>query len=887
MIYLGSDIKDIYVGSEKIVKGYVGSELVYEYFHVLPGAGSVLYSDLTFTLSNEDIDTTKTPIGVIYLFKNTNTFRAISINDANGGSTIQWTAAASASISCATNGAIDGKTATATIINTININYGAASNCLRYSNGNTNVGDWFMPSMYELKNYVAVDAVKSSLNKFGPPSWYDEYIWTTDQHSSKTNYAGVYNFYNGGTSTVTKNSKNYAVPCLDLTGYTLKYLGKSIPANCLCFTAEADSSSVTLNQEGTPTISKNLYYSLTGRDKNAYTCGTTISLNKGDKLYMWSDDSNALSENGALVYKKFAMTGAISASGDIQSLLNGSDTAPKYAFINLFRDCASLTSIKDLLFSPNTLNRGSYEYMFRGCTSLTTAPKLPAMNLGEYCYYYMFYGCTSLTTAPELPATTLVKNCYYYMFYGCSSLNYIKAMFITSPGSTSNVTTYWVDGVSSSGTFVKNIDATWSLTGVNGIPTGWVVKTTALPDNCLCFTAEADSSSVTLNQEGTPTITKALYYSLTGNDKTTYTCGTTISLSKGDKLYMWSDDTNALTESESIYKQFAVAGEISVSGDIMTLVNGGDATMKYDFTNLLRNCSAITSFDTSTWDLSKVSNMKWALQTCSGLTTLDTSTWKFTNLESICATFEHCTKLTTLTGCENWKFTNLTNIARAFNDCPALTTMDTSNWDLSKVTDMTAAFWNCGYLTPIDTSNWDLSNVIWMTNAFRDCGSLKSLNTTNWKLTKVDVMNACFMNNWSLTSLEGSGNWDMSNVTQLNGTFWNCTSLTSLDCSGWNMPKVWDLGNTFTQCGNLTNLILGNGWGKWNQSWTITLRLSDVGKWQNYQLTDATYNSILNMYDRKSNGLGDAILQFSPSHNIPDGFVDKMTAKGYTITLAD
>lgn len=635
MIYLGSDIKDIYVGSEKIVKGYVGSELVYEYFHVLPGAGSVLYSDLTFTLSNEDIDTTKTPIGVIYLFKNTNTFRAISINDANGGSTIQWTAAASASISCATNGAIDGKTATATIINTININYGAASNCLRYSNGNTNVGDWFMPSMYELKNYVAVDAVKSSLNKFGPPSWYDEYIWTTDQHSSKTNYARVYNFYNGGTSTVTKNSKKYAVPCLDLTGYTLKYLGKSIPANCLCFTAEADSSSVTLNQNGTPTISKNLYYSLTGRDKNAYTCGTTISL------------------------------------------------------------------------------------------------------------------------------------------------------------------------------------------------------------------------------------------------------------SKGDKLYMWSDDTNALTESESIYKQFAVAGEISVSGDIMTLVNGGDATMKYDFTNLLRNCSAITSFDTSTWDLSKVSNMKWALQTCSGLTTLDTSTWKFTNLESICATFEHCTKLTTLTGCENWKFTNLTNIAWAFNDCPALTTMDTSNWDLSKVTDMTAAFWNCGYLTPIDTSNWDLSNVIWMNNAFRDCGSLKSLNTTNWKLTKVDAMNACFMNNWSLTSLEGSGNWDMSNVTQLNGTFWNCTSLTSLDCSGWNMPKVWDLGNTFTQCGNLTNLILGNGWGKWNQSWTITLRLSDVGKWQNYQLTDATYNSILNMYDRKSNGLGDAILQFSPSHNIPDGFVDKMTAKGYTITLAD
>ena len=605
--------------------------------------------------------------------------------------------------------------------------------------------------------------------------------------------------------------------------------GGVLPADCLCFTAEEDSSSVTLNQEGTPTISKVLYYSLTGDDKNTYTCGTTISLSKGDKLYMWSDDTNAMSENES-IFKHFAMTGKISASGDIQSLLNGSDTAPKFGFYRMFYKCTSLTSAPAL--PATTLAYYCYSEMFTSCIKLTSAPELPATTLADYCYKNMFYGCTSLTTAPALPATTLAYNCYSEMFASCTSLNYIKAMFVTTPDT--SYTRNWVYNVASSGTFVKNIDATWNVTGVNGIPTGWVVETTALPDNCLCFTAEADSSSVTLNQVGTPTITKALYYSLTGKDKTTYTCGTTISLSKGDKLYMWSDDTNALTESESIYKQFAVAGEISVSGDIMTLVNGGDATMKYDFTNLLRNCSAITSLDTSTWDLSKVSIMRHALQTCSGLTTLDTS-----------------------------------------------------NWDVSNVTDIFCAFLDCSSLATIDTSNWDVSNVTDMSHAFRSCGSLKSLNTTNWKFTNLTALNACFMNNWSLTSLEGSGNWDMSNVTQLNGTFWNCTSLTSLDCSGWNMPKVWDLSNTFTKCGNLTNLILGNGWGKWNQSWTITLRLSDLGKWQNYQLTDATYNSILNMYDRKSNGLGDAILQFSPSHNIPDGFVDKMTAKGYTITLAD
>jgi hypothetical protein len=113
--------------------------------------------------------------------------------------------------------------------------------------------------------------------------------------------------------------------------------------------------------------------------------------------------------------------------------------------------------------------------MFSGCTSLVTAPALPATTLAMSCYSYMFYGCTSLVTAPALPATTLAQGCYSNMFWNCSQLNYIKAMFITTP---SNTYTYnWVSGVSSSGTFVKNSAAQWDVTGVDGVPTGWTVRT--------------------------------------------------------------------------------------------------------------------------------------------------------------------------------------------------------------------------------------------------------------------------------------------------------------------------------------------------------------------------------------------------------------------------
>ena len=91
----------------------------------------------------------------------------------------------------------------------------------------------------------------------------------------------------------------------------------------------------------------------------------------------------------------------------------------------------------------------------------------------------MFQGCSNLTTAPELPATTLDSSCYYGMFQGCSKLNYIKADFINYNNNNYEFD-YWVDGVSTTGTFVMNPNATYNpdnIRGVSGIPSGWAVTT--------------------------------------------------------------------------------------------------------------------------------------------------------------------------------------------------------------------------------------------------------------------------------------------------------------------------------------------------------------------------------------------------------------------------
>jgi len=189
-------------------------------------------------------------------------------------------------------------------------------------------------------------------------------------------------------------------------------------------------------------------------------------------------------------------------SARIPVFANG--TSYEYIYQYMFKDCINLTTLhftaigksgkssmtaccqgmfqncKKLVTPPGLpadgINTYSYSHMFDGCTSLTSAPALPATTInGGYDYEYMFKDCVNLTVAPVLPATGIATHAYDYMFYGCSSLGYIKAMMTFTPGTT--YTNNWVNGVAPQGVFVKNSAATWNVTGVHGVPSGWTVQT--------------------------------------------------------------------------------------------------------------------------------------------------------------------------------------------------------------------------------------------------------------------------------------------------------------------------------------------------------------------------------------------------------------------------
>ena len=240
----------------------------------------------------------------------------------------------------------------------------------------------------------------------------------------------------------------------------------------LCFTAEAANSSVQLTAVGSPPA-VTLVKSFDGINWEAYAVGEVIDLpSTGDLVYLAAGEGgNESFGSSTSAYHKFVINGLVAASGDITSLRRfdlEQTTLAIRCYRRMFYGCTGLTSAPEL--PATTLANYCYHSMFDGCTGLTSAPELPATTLASSCYSSMFSGCTGLTSVPELPATTLASYCYDYMFEGCTNISLIKVHF-TAWG---DQTSYWVSGVSQTGTFYKPT-ALPEEYGIGKIPTGWTV----------------------------------------------------------------------------------------------------------------------------------------------------------------------------------------------------------------------------------------------------------------------------------------------------------------------------------------------------------------------------------------------------------------------------
>ena len=124
-----------------------------------------------------------------------------------------------------------------------------------------------------------------------------------------------------------------------------KVWGKSEPTtgDWLCFTAEEANSTLHLDKVGSPEAIS-IETSKDGSNWSDYSwtdkTGDTLTLaNVGDKVYMRAKNENQTIGSSYSNYYQFKMTGKISASGNIQTLLkaDGSRTdVPAYCYFNMF-----------------------------------------------------------------------------------------------------------------------------------------------------------------------------------------------------------------------------------------------------------------------------------------------------------------------------------------------------------------------------------------------------------------------------------------------------------------------------------------------------------------------------------------------------------------------
>lgn len=258
---------------------------------------------------------------------------------------------------------------------------------------------------------------------------------------------------------------NVSVACGGEEGETLKLMadGKNLLAAggylleakenipYLTFSADAEQT-LTLTQIGSPTA-VDYQYSVNGAGWNKVTAGEAIAFGgEAGDLRLRAKSPIGTAKDYHNHYRiSFGNATQVECTGDIRTLVDWEN------------------------YATASTAEARFCNLFSSCTSLTTAPELPATTLAENCYSYMFSYCNALTTAPVLPATTLAEYCYSYMFFDCTNLSSIT--MLATDISATDCLTDWVYDVSSSGTFYKNSEATWTTTGTSGIPDGWTVET--------------------------------------------------------------------------------------------------------------------------------------------------------------------------------------------------------------------------------------------------------------------------------------------------------------------------------------------------------------------------------------------------------------------------
>ena len=183
-----------------------------------------------------------------------------------------------------------------------------------------------------------------------------------------------------------------------------------------------------------------------------------------------------------------------------------------------------------------------------------------------------------------------------------------------------------------------------------------------------------------------------------------------------------------------------------------------------------QNIKNILEIDLSSFDTSRVIEMRYMFCGMSNLTTLNLSNFNTSQVMNMGGIFSGMSGLTTL-NLSNFDTSKVWGMYYMFNGMSNLTTLDLSNFDTSKVTSMGFMFHGMSSLTTLNLSNFDTSKVTDMESMFEDMSNLTTLDLTNFNTSNVTNMLSMFEGMSNLTTLNLS-NFDTSQVIDMRFMFY-------------------------------------------------------------------------------------------------------------------
>ena len=294
-----------------------------------------------------------------------------------------------------------------------------------------------------------------------------------------------------------------------------------------------------------------------------------------------------------------------------------------------------------------------------------------------------------------------------------------------------------------------------------------------------------------------------------------------------------------------------------VISKVCTFINGIPVT---DFSNAFNGSNAEV-IDTSSWDLSNVTNLQYAFYG-SNVKELDFRGFDTSNVTSMYAFLNAARQLnrfdapnldlsnvTTIDyllsnayssaedvyiNVDNWYFPKVTRMEQAFftqfYSATSSVKLYINNWDVSKIADNTKYFYMFALHAPgdiyLEAKNWNFNGATSIDDAFRLVGEASNsitVDVTGWDVSTITKLNYAFemLGNQARGDIiiKGLETWDTSNVTEMYETFYSIgrqAKSIKMDVSKWDVSKVETMYSMFYDTGGKAESFEIGDLSNWN-----------------------------------------------------------------------